>query len=92
MLKIQRPSNKNLSSSRSSGSKIQTGTGNHQLQKKNSAASVLEKQLNEARQQAEEDAAEKVKREAEKMLQEKKKVSHALVVTLSKLVFVYRYD
>ena len=65
---------KTLSSSKSSGSKIQTGTGSHQLQKKNSASALVEKQVNEARLKAEQEAEEKVRRETEKMVEEKKKV------------------
>ena len=69
MSKVQR---KTLSSSRtSSGSKIQTGAGNHQLQKKNSASALVEK----AKLKAEADAEEKVKKETEKLVEEKRKVS-----------------
>ena len=74
MSKVQR---KTPSTSKTSTvSKIQTGTGHHQLQKKNSAAALIEKQVNEAKLKAEADAAEKVKRETEKLVEEKKKVSH----------------
>ena len=69
--KMQR---KPLSTSKSSGSKIQTGTGNHQLQKKNSASALIEKQVNEARLKAEQEAEEKMRRETEKILEEKNKV------------------
>ena len=69
--KMQR---KPLSTSKSSGSKIQTGTGNHQLQKKNSASALIEKQMNEARLKAEQEAEEKMRRETEKILEEKNKV------------------
>ena len=77
MSKVQR---KTPTSKTSTVSKIQTGTGHHQLQKKNSAAALIEKQVNEAKLKAEADAAEKVKRETEKLVEEKKKVSHTCCV------------
>lgn len=63
MPKIQ---NKTPTGSKSSGNKIQTGASHHQLEKKNSAAALVEKQLEEARLQAEKAAKEKVKRERQR--------------------------
>ena len=77
--KMQR---KTLSSSKSSGSKIQTGTGNHQLQKKNSASGLVEKQVNETRLKAEQEAKEKARRETEKIVEEKNKVRELKVTCL----------
>lgn len=76
MTKLQQ--RKTLTNSKPTANKIQTGAGQHQLQKKSSASSLAERQTKEARLKAEEEAEKKVKRETEKILEEKKKVRSLL--------------